>query len=598
MITGIAVGCGGGNKDPNAPDPALATSLDAQRDFRELQLEWLNAADGKRTTLEPDLRRYLAKYPQEPKSRVARVYLAWVLVEQGRLGPARALVQQVRQGAPGTTRDFATVVEAAIVLRRGDAKGALALLKPLVNKIVDDEERLLLGELRVQAALAARQPRASVGFILAWLAAAAPEDRDAVQQRARSFLARLSAPALEDALGRLLAQQEKYGEGSPRAEVREWLTKAIVDRLVREALERDDAKLARRLVDSGVRSVKRGQRAADLARLAARGEVRPRVLGRQVGLVLTTHDVASSKRSAEVARGMARALGLPQRAQDPESVRMVTADHAGGPGELESALSRLAGDGATVLVAGTDPESAQIASRYAEVTRIPTITLAPIKASKPLAFTFVLAPGRGADRSALEAAAKARSAAPIAVVGAGGVPCTVSTTRAGFSRFPVQDWKRDAVATILLLGDAQCARSVVRDVRGVGLSPLFGLGFESATLFDQLSKSRRIISVTSGSYPKQRSRAAPESKKNGLEFELTWFTALGHDAASLSARAVADLPLERVDDRVAVRKLHAIARDRLLRAEADLLTSSARGFAGKRTLDRTISLRTSPGLGP
>ncbi len=411
-------------------------------------------------------------------------------------------------------------------------------------------------------------------------------------------MAELSAPALEDALGRLLAQQDKYGDESPRAEVREWLKKAIVDRLVRDALEHDDAKLARRLVDSGVRSLKRGQRAADLARLAARGEVRPRVLGRQVGLVLTTRDVASSKRSAEVALGMARALGLPQRAQDPESVRMVTADDSGGSGGLEAALSRLAGDGATALVAGTDPASARVASRYAEATRIPTITLAPIKVSKPLAFTFVLAPDGDADRSALEKAAKARSATPIAVVGAGGVPCSVSTKQAGFSRFPVQDWKRDAVATVLLLGDAQCARSVVRDARGIGLTPVFGLGFESATLFDQLSKSRRIISVASGSYPKQRSKVAAKSAKSGLEFELTWFTALGHDAASLSARAVADLPLERVDDRAAVRKLHAVARDRLSRAEADLLTTGARGFAGKRSMHRTISLRVSPGLAP
>lgn len=590
----LSLGCGGGSADPNAPRTALATSLGAQQDFRTLKRKWLDAEDGKRPALEKDLRAYIQRYPKEPKSRLVQVYLAWVLVERGHLAPAQALVRQVRQGAPGSTRDFAAVVEAAIHLRRGDPTAALRLLDPLADKLVDSDERLLLGEQRVRAAMAARRHGEAVDFMVAWLAGASPEDRDAVQVRASYFLGKLDAPALERGLGKLLRDEEKYGDSSSRAKVREWMKKAIVDRLVRDAIDHDDARLARRLVDSGVRSTKRGELAPALARLAARGEVRPRVLGRQLGFVLSTRNGTSSQRSAEIVLGISRALGLPERAKDPGAVRMVTADDPGGEGDLVTALSQLAGDGASVLVAGIDESAARAASNYAEQARIPTIVLAAFDAPSALRFTFVIAPPQSADRKALEAAAAARGTSPVVVVGPGGVSCDITTKQAGFSRFPVQEWKRDGVGMLLFLGDESCTRSVLRDTRALGLSPILGLGFESATLFAELS-ARKVMVATAGSHLKAGdASAAPD----GWDRMLSWFGALGHDAALLSARAVADLPLERVDERDAVRQLHQLARDRLARAEAALLTTEARGFSGKQVLPRTVTLRQSPGLSP
>jgi hypothetical protein len=407
-------------------------------------------------------------------------------------------------------------------------------------------------------------------------------------------MGQLDSAALERALEKLLRDEEKYGEDSPRARVREWTKKAIVDRLVRDALDHDDARLARRLVDSGVRSAKRGELAPALARLAARGEVRPRVQGRQVGFVLSTKTAASSQRSAEVVVGMSRALGLPERAREPSAVRLVTADDAGATGDLETALSQLAGDGASVLVAGTDVESARAASRYAEQARIPTIVLAAFDRASAQRFTFVLAPPLAADQKALEAAAATQGATPVVVVGPGGVPCDSPTKTAGFSRFPVQEWKRDAVGMLLFMGDAACTRNVLRDTRSVGLNPLLGLGFESSTLFSELS-GRSVIAATGGKHlTAGDASAAPDAWSQ----MLSWFGALGHDAALLSARAVADLPLERVDERDAVRQLHQLARDRLLRAEAALLTTEARGFSGQHAIPRSISLRKSPGLTP
>jgi hypothetical protein len=69
----------------------------------------------------------------------------------------------------------------------------------------------------------------------------------------------------------------------------------------------------------------------------------------------------------------------------------------------------------------------------------------------------------------------------------------------------------------------------------------------------------------------------------------SWFEALGHDAASISATVLADFPLDRVDDKGAVVGLHWRARGHLLQAETALWTTSARGFGGANVLPRRIT---------
>lgn len=573
------VGCGGGSSDANQPQAALATTLQAQREFRAIQERWLDEGEGKRGQLAPDLRQFLRQYPQEPKSRLARAYLAWLMVEQGQLGEARGLVAEVRRGRGGRAMDLAVVIDAAIWVRQGDPERALRLLEPLVDKLVDAEERLLLGEQRVRAAISARRYEHAVEYIVGWLASALPEDRERVQLQASSWLARIESSALERALASLRRQTGEFGE-SPRAPIREWVERAIVERLVREALAHDDVRLARRLMDSGARFVRRGASAAELSRLAARGEVRPRVLGRQVGLVLSTGKAESARRSAEIALGMTRALGLPVAAEDPEAVRLVTADDAGGDGELSSALSRLAGEGATVLVAGSDGASAAAASRYAEHASIPVIVLSGLEPSER-DFTFVLGVGLRQQREALLQAVKGT---PSAVVGPTGVACDRDAKQAGQSRFPVQEWKRDGIGALLLLGDSRCARDVVKESRAAGFSPSFGFALESATMFHERNVPTRRMALAAGVYP------APP-KEGALGAGPSWFASLGHDAAVLAARAVANQPLERVDDRDAVRQLHRVAKERLARAEAELWTSASAGFAGGRELPRTLTVR-------
>ncbi len=590
----LAVGCGGSGAAGDKPEAALAETLAAQREFRALHRRWVTASDAGRRRLEQPLSSFVARHPEDDRARVARVYLAWILIQRGKLARARELVDATRQGAAGSARDFAVVADAAILIREGKPGAALDLLAPLAGKIVDADERFLYGEQRVRAAVAARQMHDAIRFMLEWLAGAPPEDRQAVQDRVLGFLEGIPARAAEDTLAQLDAESERFGESSTQAPARDWLKKSLRERLVRLAIEQSDAELARRLLDSGVPGVRRGERGAELARLAAAGSVLPRVQGRQLGFVLSTGSAELRRRSADVAAGMARALGLPSSAAEPGAVRLLTSDDGGDPDGLDSALARLAGDGAAILVAGMDAAGAKRAARYAEDAGIPVIVLYPVTPAGSNGFAFQVGADPDASASALRAALSAKG--PMVEVGPGGVSCSSRASLAGMPRFPVQAWKRDRVASLLFGGDVGCTKDALREARAIGLQPNVGLGLESAVLYPELASSRPTWAVALGSFPLGARADAPQDMSSWAAERHrapSWWAALGHDAAALGAVALGDFALERVDEARAVAELHRAARKQLAVVDAKLWTTQARGFGGGRKLPREVGVVAS-----
>src|SRR5690606_20141766 len=83
------VGCGSGLEEGPQPAPALADSGSAQRAFRTLRERWQTSAAEERPQLVLDFRHFLATYPEDDQTRLARVYLAWLLVNTGELLEAR-----------------------------------------------------------------------------------------------------------------------------------------------------------------------------------------------------------------------------------------------------------------------------------------------------------------------------------------------------------------------------------------------------------------------------------------------------------------------------------------------------------------------------
>jgi hypothetical protein len=573
-------------------EASVAETRAAQSDFRKIHRTWNTLRPDERGRLRAPLEAFLERHPEDRRARVARVYLAWIHVQSGQVARARELVSETRQGPAGSARDFALVAEAAILVREGKPGRALDVLKPLDGKIVDAEERSLFSEQRVLAAMAARRGAEAIAYLRDWLAHAAPEDRDAVQERARSLTQEIDSRSLEQGLGLLDAQAKKSQTANPElSQARDFLRKLVRDRLVRIAIERNDGELARRLLDAGIAGMK-GEQAAELARIAAAGSVVPRVRGRSVGVVLSVSSAENRRRSAELVLGVSRALGLPESAGDRKAVQLVTSEDDGRPDAVSRALAELAGEGAAVLVAGVDTRAAIEASRYAERARIPVLVLeyVPVKDD---GFTFVVGADRAVEAATLEAGVRSkRTGSEVVVLGGGGIACDVAPVAAGMPRFPVQDWKKRQVHGLIVLGDANCARDAARELGSVGHRPLLGLGLECAEIVDELASDERLV-VSTGVFPYRAKVDAPESLKRYADQSghgPTWYAALGHDAARLVQKALASLALDEVVAADDVSARHREARRLLGSASAELWTSERKGFLGGRVLERKLGI--------
>ncbi|MEB2312660.1 MAG: hypothetical protein OZ921_18685 [Sorangiineae bacterium] len=600
MIVGVlsaAVACASAASDGARPSPTLAGSLAAQREFRSMQRSWLAASPSARPALEAKVVGFLRAHPEDARARIARIYLAWIRIEQGRLPEAQAMVRDALGGRAGSAQDLATVTRAAILTRQGQAARALVLLAPLDGKIVDLDERLVYGEELVHAALGAKRWRAALDYLLDWLVQAPLESRDAVEARVEELLGGVPSRSLEGGLA-ALDDEARRGVGSAtRAGPRSWLRRVLRETLISRALDGGDPALAQRLIESGPASVRAGERGDALARLAARGQVVARVAGRSVGLLLSVTSAEERRRSASVAAGLTRALGLPESARRDEAVRLAVRDDGGDLEATDHALAALAGDGAAILVAGVTGASAERATRFAVARSIPVIVLAPSAPPPAGGFAFSLAAAPERAEEVLLAALRSAGAARVARVGSGGASCDAAPASAGAPRFPVSEWKRERIDALASFGAAGCTRDAVDELAAAGRRPLIGLGLESAELIASRSLTGPRLAVATGSFPWVPGAGAPAALEAFVEATgapPNFFVALGYDAGMLAAAALATFPLEVADDAAAVAELHEQARARLATVRAPLWTSARPGFEGGRALERelhTVSAR-------
>ncbi len=589
LVAAPVLGCG--KKEPSSPPPqsALSASREAQAQFRVLHKRWTGSTAAERQKLKEPLEQFLERFPSDNRARLVRVYLAWLHVERGELAVARDLAAQTREGPRGAARDFANVAEAAVLVGEKKPEKALALLEPLRGKLVDPEERLLFGEQLVRAALAAKEWTKAVAYMMGWLSEASTEDSDAVMASIGRLVRRVPNAEQLDSLKKLdrLTRSESPDDSSA-AKARAWMRKTLWRRLADVAIENEDGQLAEQLLASGPARLRIGDVGERLQQLAAGGSVLPRVAGRAVGLVLSLADETSRRRSSEAAAGMSRALGLPKAAGKHDAVRLFTRDDGGEMDGVERALAALAGDGATVLVAGFDDESARRASSYAEKSSIPVVLLRhPKKLGSRHQHTFVLGMTSNDGAEALEATLRKDGVTSVARVGPGGVPCD-STAVAGQPRFPVGQWLRTRAEALLLLGSVGCSRDAMAEARAAGLSPTFAFGFDSAGLLLEVAEGRGLA-VGAGTFPYDADVPSEVTRwRKTTGSTPTWFETLGHDAALLAEAALKGLPLDRVDDAKAVAELHARALRRLAEAKAPLWSTESRGFAGRRVMSRKL----------
>ena len=297
---------------------------------------------------------------------------------------------------------------------------------------------------------------------------------------------------------------------------------------------------------------------------------------------------------------------------DDDAISLVTRDDAGNAARTEASLDEMVGEGASVIIAALDPKTADRAMRWSAAHAVPVIVLTPPATEQVSAHAFVLGEPLSRVLEALVRAApelantkvapvvdaseladfptRGGTLGPLAILAP--VSCDTPTPHAGDPRFPLVDWEKASARAWLVTGSAACARDVSLELSTRGRSGVVALTLAAAAWLPS-PKALRVISAAAGLVP-----IAPGGVARNREIDrfvaaygvsrLTWWTALGRDAATLSRRIALSLPKDSVSLPAQVAERRASAERALFAARARLWSTESRGFAGKNVISRSI----------
>jgi hypothetical protein len=631
--------CGGGSSSSARPVPSLASSPGAAAAFESIRAAWNTPIRAVPQVLEVQVDMFLQRFPDDGLAPLAHVYRALLALEENDMAKADRELELTKNLPPGTAHDMWTVAAARRLRLKSDPEGALALLRPLVGKTVDPVMRAVFEQELALAAFDTHRDYEAISYMDVWLRAASEEEKDLVRRRVAALVERLPRETLVGALQAMRTQRESYGYGIE-------IERILAQRLVQIATSSGDAALARMLLDEDAGAiVVAGEAGVELGELATSARGLNRVAGHTLGLLLPTESPAMRDESADVLRGVMWALGLPRGVRDavatpspradagtgqpheacaqPEAapqpeepstdtaLRLVTRDDAGSIDRTEVSLDELAGEGAAIIVAGLDPQTAGRALRWGENHAVPVVVLVPPDdAPGTSGFSFVLGQSRTSVMDVLVHAAPALASGGVAPVvdqsevaalpPQGGrvgeltllppVSCDIPPTRAGDPRFPVSQWDHDGTHAWIVSGAADCTRDLVKELSAAHAHGVVGLTLEGAALPAHVA-SLRVYSASAGVVPVAALGDVRDELLRRFTARLgtaSWWTALGRDAATLARVAMKPLPVDTVSDAQTVTARRAQARDALAAARAPLWSTEATGWTQSHVLQRTV----------
>ena len=517
----------------NPPDDARVAAAEnpaAQRELRELEAEWAVASSLERQGMRGRLEQFVLEWKDDASAVRARLLLARALLLAGNATGAEQALGPVLALPAGLSRDEASIVLAAVRHRQKRDVEALALLEPLAGKLVTDEARHEFAEVRVQAALAARRWRLAVDTMVTWV-----DDAGARADEVRPWVARAVVEVPDQALARVL---EDWSTEKSESDGRTFVTGVMVRHLAKRALETDDPRLARQLLEHSPAWLRTSDAGDALTLLSSRAEEGAHVSGRIVGVVVGGPDPLSQTRSAALAAGLMQGLSAARADGDSQAIGLV---FEGADAGIRSALAALRGQGAVVLVAATDPVSSLDALAFAESRRIPVVVLAspPELSAERLHYGFDFGVALGQQRQAIEAALTSKGRLPVAFVGPTGVPCPAFESRPGQSTLPLGEWKELGIRSIGLLGDAHCAKQVITETLGLPTRPSFVLGLEAGSA-EELARTPakrplQVAHLSVGRYPlpvtPRKSDRFEAGEGDEVQAAPSFFEAVGRDLA-------------------------------------------------------------------
>jgi hypothetical protein len=344
---------------------------------------------------------------------------------------------------------------------------------------------------------------------------------------------------------------------------------------------------------------------------------------------------AAPARPAGASRGCAPAPEAAPPLGDPrpeEGLRLVTRDDAGSADRTEGSLDELAGAGASIVLAGLDGETADRALRWGEEHGVPVMALAqPAQTRAAPAFGFLLGEPRETVLAALARAVPALAGETVAPLidgsevplypAQGGslgpmtlappVSCEIPPTRAGEPRFPLAQWELGRTHAWLVSGSTICARDLLGELSASRARGIVALTLEAAALPVHPS-SLRVVTASAGIVPEVGGGAGGDAaggsgagasgggssddeiaRFHATLGTLTWWTALGRDAATLARVALDRLPDDTVGEAKAVTDRRASTRDALAGARTRLWTSESASWSD-HALRRTVCAIEAP----
>ncbi len=583
-------GCGSAARAGPEPEVSLADSAEAQSRFRALREQWQSSPLDARVGLERPLTDFVQRYPTDPQGRWVRIYLAWISLQRGELDVAERWLALAEPGAAGAASDLRHVVGASLELARGHADAAYRTLLALSATLIDVDDRLLCLDQLVVAAQASGRHREATAHMLELAAQAARRHRERMWRTLEPRLAKIPLSVLEESLSKLSQSSIQSSSVRPaeRAAAVDWMRRQILDLLARSAITKQDVELAQRLVATPRAADRDDADKSELLLLATRGAVTPTVAGRTLGLALQLGDASLTQRSIDVASGIALTLDLADSERSAGQIVLSTRHVENG--NVGEALARLAGDGATLLVAGLDPDGARKAADFAELRGVPVLLLhepAGDRAELP-ASAYLLGTNEASANELLYATLERRAPSVVRWGSAHG-PCLRDdpSTRSLLGSAP-RDGRRRGLS---FEGDAGCARDLLMSLSGATSSWVLGFGLNALGALGEGLVADEVWAVSAGRLPSfEGPRDAQLSQWVTRKGRVpTWYESLGHDAARVADVGIGQGPSEPVSDPKLVRALHRRVRGAVESAVLpDLWTSDADRFDPARRLPREL----------
>jgi hypothetical protein len=580
--------CGSAARAGPEPEASLASSEEAQSEFRSLREQWVGTPLDARASLEPQLTRFVQRHPSDHQGRWVRLYLAWIARERNDLTLAERWLNLAEPGSAGAASDLGGVVRASIDLAAGRAAPAYEKLRELDGRLIDADDRLLCLDQLVSAALAAERYREAVLHMLELAAQAARRHRERMWRSLTPRLSRVPLPLLEASLPALSSGAIKSPSLRPaeKAAAVDWMRRQILELLSRSALEQKNVELAQRLVASARRPDGSESDESELLRLATRGGLAPKVEGRTLGLLLQLGEPIVRQRSMEVASGIAATLELASSTQGAGALVLETRE-VDVDGDIAGALARLASDGAGLLLAGLDAPAARAAAAFSARSNVPVLLLHEPGGTEAAVLpesAFIAGTDEVTANEPLRRTLAQRFDTLISV-GSPETPCASDTAAA----VPLGAVGPGSGQGLWIMGSAQCARSVFANLPEGGRAWTVGLGLDALAAQQDERAPRQLWAVGVARLPRfeQKGDAALTRWLSRKGRTPSFYEALGHDLALVGAAALPAAPAESLRDAGAVAEYHRHVLERIRGAVLGALwTSDGPRFGADRRWPR------------